>query len=688
MSSLFFRAVHRVCRTAPTSTAIIESGLVAAFLTTVLLSFYGMLGEPLAYAGVFAASWVFLFQCMRCDAFSPWTPTPASRWEVMAICGMIGGLCLLACFMSPDSADEQRTKLARMIISTRTGSAWDTARMDPLAVMYFFPAAYYMVFTAIEGLRLIPAAYSIINALLVVGSMLNLWLLFGPQRNVRHLYYLALFFAAPQFVFSGLAGHEEGLTLFLATRAAVWFIAAPLTARSVACGMLAAILGVGVKLTTAVFLPGMLLLFLCYFGGKERVRACLHPRVMLWALAAGVLATLVVLLPDMMTNHDHGITFAQQRARLAAYHTAKDIGCAAAHFYLRLFELGTDIVRNIITSVRMDLTALAPDYQFMPSRCVHDSTALINYFMPDAMIRENTQFGALPLVAAAALFLLPAKQKRWAAAAWAILLASIAAYSTLLMYWSGTGRYFMIGILTLLPPFVCLMDALSARSRRAQRTVATLLLLPACAIWINFADTIPRRILRGDRVTYMAGDLAPALATLTEGKVNIYFNDLMSFYTLVRLIPSRDVWMKNAILPDATNIIALPQRYSPRTNWHNPFWILPVPSRDGEFRFVQKTRPVFGNIVPTAFYIGKPGLALSSGGVALHRYTPGESIATWGTRLGNTYRVQQAPGREETLYFIREGEHAKGLCIAQTGAGDIRWSVDATMAACRQFNGV
>jgi hypothetical protein len=686
------RLVHGLCTIAEPATAVMESAIFAAFATTLLLSFYGALGQPLLYAGTFAV-FVFLFMRWMGATVAHRVPLEGSRFQYYAIAFVLFGLLFLACFMSPDSADEQRTKLARMIIATDTGTLWDTSRIDKMAVMYFFPAAYYTIFTAIDAMRLMPAFYSIMNALLVMGAVLNVWLLFGHERSIKHLFYLVLFFAAPQFMFTGLAGHEEGLTLFLATRAAVWLIVKPVDFKTVFFFLLCAVLAVAVKMTTAIFLSGALLMLLLYFGGKERLMQWLRPKTIGYALIALVPIGLIVALPDLLTNHNNGVTFAGQQARLAAYHKATDAGCAIAQFYLRLFELGIDVVRNFVTFVRLDLTAYAPIFEFMPKRCVHDSTALMNYFMPDAMIRENVQFGALPWVAFAALFMVQTSKKKWVAAAWGLFLFATAVYSIKLMYWSGTGRYFMIGILGLLPAFLLFMNALETKPLRLQRGIALFLLLPAMFVFISLADNIPRRILRGDRVTYLAGDLAPALHALKEGKVNIYFNDLMPFYTLLRLIPSRDVWMKDGLMADATNIIAIPKTYSSRTNWHNDFWMLPVPSARGEFIYVraqaEKKKQIFGNIVPTAFYIGKPNVpANKEGATSLHRYTRGDSVEKWVKSLGAQYGLETAANKEAALYFIREINNPFGLCMVKASDNAVVWHIEESFASCRSWGGV
>lgn len=687
-------AVRKCCANAELATAVMESAIFAAFTTTLLLSFYGALGEPLLYIATFTACTLLFLQLtgMRTVCPAP-TAAEAPAFQYYVIAGVVFGLLLLACFMSPDSADEQRTKLARMMIAVKTGSAWDTSRMDPMAVMYFFPAAYYVIFTAIEATHLMPAAYAIINALLVVGSLLNLWLLFGRERSITYLFYLTLFIAAPQFMFTGLAGHEEGLTLFLSTRAALWLITKPVDFRAVFFFLLCAVLAVAVKMTTAVFLPGVLLLLLLYFGGKERFMAWVHPKTIGYALVALVPIGLIVALPDLMTNQNHGITFAGQQARLAAYHKATDVGCAISQFYLRLFELGFDFIRNFIAFVRADLTAFAPIFDFMPKRCVHDSTAAINYFMPNAMIRENVQFGLLPVVAFAALFVVKPDKKKWVAAAWGLFLVSTAIYSVKLMYWSGTGRYFIVGMIGLLPAFLLLMEAMETKSIRKQRAVATVLLLPAVFVFISSADNIPRRILRGDRITYLAGALAPALHELKDGKVNIYFNDLMPFHTLLRLIPSRDVWMKDTLMPDATNIIAIPKIYSKHTNWHNDFWILPVPATQGEFVYVpthaEKKKQLFGNIVPTAFYIGRLGVpAHQEAAVSLHHYTPGDNVEQWAKSLGKQYGVERVSNQEASLYFIRETRAPVGLCLTKAADNKVVWSIEKNLQSCRSVGGI
>ncbi len=690
MFSILKRFVNWLCRAAEPITGGAESAIFGAFLTTMLLSFYGLLGSPMLYAGCFAASTIVFIHLIGVPRIAPTTQAPAEgpRFYYYAIGGIVLGLVLLACFMSPDSADEQRVKLARMVFATKTGSAWETSHVDSLSVMYFFPSVYYVVFTAIHALHLIPIFYAIINAVLVVASLLNLWLLFGRERTLKHLFWVTLFIAAPQFLFSGLGGHEEALTLFLVTRAAVWLIVKPLDFRAIFFLLLCSAIAVSVKLTTGIFLPGALLMLLLYFGGKERLVQWFHPRVIGLALVALVPIILLALLPDQLTNANHGITFDGQMKRLAAYHKSHgDMGCAAAHFYLRLFELGIDGIRNYITFLRLHVTSYIPGngIDLMPSRCVFDSTALIEYFMPFSLTRENSQFGLIPIVAFAALFLARPKSKPLAAACWALFLISTAVYSVKLMFWSGTGRYFMIGVVMLLPAFLITLEAIERYHIRIQRAIAWLLLLPPCFIFITLADHIPQYIFRGDRLTHMAKDVVPKLHQLKEGRVNIYFNDLMSFYTLLRAIPAVDVWAKNELMENATNVIALPKTYSKSINWHNDFWLLPVPSPQGEFTPMGRTYGTFGNVVPSAFYMGMPHHPVK-GGAELRRYYPGEAIVPWVKTLGNNYDVQTAARGSETLYFIQDKNTTTGLCLVQSGQA-VRWFIDRNFPSCRSYMG-
>ena len=178
------------------------------------------------------------------------------------------------------------------------------------------------------------------------------------------------------------------------------------------------------------------------------------------------------------------------------------------------------------------------------------------------------------------------------------------------------------------------------------------------------------------------GDIAQPLSTIT-GKANIYYNDLMPFYTLLRFIPSHDVSLKKEFVSGATNVIAVPREYSDNTNWHDDFWLLPVPSARGEYVPMGKTRKNFGNVVPTAFYMGIPGVAARQQGSAeIHKFAPHQNIALWARLIGKQHEAYPIPAKEAVQHYVSSAGSSEGLCVFETQGGVLFWHID-TRDACR-----
>ena len=666
---------------APQLTAALESLIIAGFFSTLLLSFYGWMGKPWLFALAMLALAACTYRVMAparhtCKiADAPWPV-----FERRLIIGLLLFFVFLSFFITPGSSDGNRIKLTRMLLGVYTGSAWDSSRIDPLSIMYTAPAPYYFIMSFVEALQLPRIGYAIFNTALIFGSALNIFLLLPPtQRSLRMASWVFLFFLAPQFLFSGLSEHEDALTLFLATRAAVWLIAMPPSPRSLFFFLLACALSVGIKYSTLVFLPFALLALWLSFAPAGQLRTWLTARHLLLAPAVALVIGFVVLIPDALVSAGRGLTIADQMTHVSSYHVGK-AGCMPAHFLLRLFELGFDAFRVWINFLKLDITHTLPDYHFMPQGCAMEDTSLKSYFTPTSLTRDYTQYGYLPWVALAGLAA-PGRARKFAAFSLGAFLLSVAIYTKAFTFWIGTGRYFIVGVLALFPAYWAAMTFFAQKpSARVQKIVLVLLAAPAVLIFARMSDAVPRMISKGDRYTSYLEDIAPALKQI-NGKTNIYFNDLMLYYTLLKLIPSQDITLLKQFVPDATNIIAVPRIYSSDTNWHDDYWLIPLPDSHGDFYYMGPVKKAFGNRVPVAFYMGIPGKpATVENTVRLVHFSREDTLEHWLKSLSTRYHISAI---EKGVFYIHEKMQPQdsGLCLMQQ-AEALRWKM-SPRAECK-----
>lgn len=656
----------------------LQALIFGAFSTSVALSFFNALNQPLLYAVVFALSSFAFASFDRSVKTSPHTlahyPSNDFIPSILIISGCL--LVLLAFFMMPISDDGQRIKLARIIMGVKTGSAWITSSVDTHSTMYIMPAPFFLIFTPIEALRLPQFSYALFNTFLIIGSLVNLSLLFGRALSLQTVLYLTLFMLAPQFMFAGLTEHEDALTFFLATRTLYWLIAKPPTLESIFFAALCGILAVATKYTTIVFLPFALIALMLAYGDRDTIRAWFTPKTIFTAIILAVPIAFLVFLPDMKVDAARNTSVVDQIKYLGKLHGASTSHCGAGHFALRWFEWLIDPLRMNLNVLNKNLTAYIPEGSLLPAGCTHDDASFRYYVTPNLLVRESTQFGWIPIVALASLFVARGRQHRTALISILLFTVSVAIYSFSFSFWSGTGRYFMVGMLILIPAFVIAVETLKERVSEKIFVLLVLILLgPATLVFIRSEsglNKLPRIIRDGNLLEERAAGILPTLRQM-HGPVNIYFNDLMSFYMMLRQIPSQDVYLKKELLPNTPNILALPQENSPETNWHDDYWLLPIPSARGDFTFMGPTHHNIGNKVPTTFYIGTPNHSVDTADAFTIVHFPCElKVETWLKSLGTSYHSRRVATKEGNVYFIQHGDSKNGLCLKTKGQ-DITW---------------
>lgn len=688
MGRLLQKFVGRFYSTAPAVTGLLEALIFSAFFTGLLLSFYRLLGEPLAYAAMLA-SLMAGFMALG-GAHKQCLPAPAetklSRADIFehgVVAFLIGYLALFMFFSPPVSDDEQRAKLMRMLLGVYQGSAWDVSRVDNLSVVYYFPSPYYLIYSLVEALRLPTAFYSIFSAALMLGSLLNLAMLLKAPRLMTALFPLALFFFAPEFLFIALSAHEEALIFFLSTRAAFWLSRETPSLRAVFMAVLCGALAIAIKPSTALFLPFALMVLMLHVGGKPLVMAWLRPKTLAVAALMLVPVAIILLIPDMMVSGAMGHTLADQIERISKYHVSSRMECGLAHFGLRLFEFGFDPVRTVIGFLSLNLSLVMPEgFDFMPKGCSHDDTTLRYYTAPNLLIRETVAYGTVPLIPLLGLFFANGRQRGFILLCIGLFLLTVALYSFRLMFWSGTARYFIVGMLILLPAFLLSLQAMRERfhNKIFYYLVVTGLLVPAYCVMFK-SDISFTTIRHQNALQQRSNPLKPLLAEV-RGPINIYFNDLLPYFTLMRLMPSRDVWLKREIKPDMANLIAIPQAYSGATNWHDTFYLLPIPSPQGQFVSAGPGIMAFGNRVPNAFFLSNPGMDIApAAAFSIHRYTPGTPLSGWVRSLGADYQLKSETAGRMTYSFVRQRGASTGLCL-EMAAGELSWSI-ALPERCR-----
>ncbi len=680
-------------RLAEGAPALVEAVVFAAFFTTLLLSCFGLLGSPVAYGiCLILLSKAWLVLAGRSPLVSrPFDSQFAQPFLFYVIAFFLLFLIVQSFFTPPASSDGLRIKLPRILLGVEYGAAWATTQVDALSLMYYTPAPFYFIFTPIEALHLPQAFYSIANTALLLGALLSMLQLFKPERRtIPTLFILVLFFSAPQFLFGALSEHEDVLTLFLSARAVVWLAARPPAAKSLAIGLWYGILAVAVKYSTAVFLPFAVLVLAGYFYGKERVLQLLRPKTVLMAALFLPPLSLLAFLPDILVAASRNMTVFDHMHRMSQYHVESVTNCGLHHFLLRMAEFLLDGFRMLVGIVPMDFASGASQTDFMPKGCAHESTSLAAFLPSGTFMRENTGFGFVCLVAFMSLFLAKGKARTVALASLLCFTASVAVYSYSFVYWSGISRYFVVGMLILPPAFMIATERLQAiTSPKHFRWGAEIFLLPVLLVMLKSnagLNKTPAIIGRGDTYSYRAGGILPALKTV-EGRANIYFNDVMSFYTLLRVIPSNQVSLKKEIIPGVTNIVALPKSYTNGTNWHDDYWLLPIPSAQGDFVFMGPVKKSFGNVVPTAFFMNRtPKTPAALQGHDIRRYEKKQSPAAWVRGLGKAYRLQTFTVSETAKhYFIYRQDDAaqNGLCMQWQEAGVVSWYI-GTPAMCKE----
>jgi hypothetical protein len=662
---------------------LIEGFIYASFLTATLLSFPSQLGNPYMFAAMLGLTcWVVCRLIPTTSGTQPLIISHGERTYVLIILTSLGMLLFFSLFTAPISSDGQRIKLARIIMNVYSGSAWDVSRVDSHSSMYQFPSAYYLIYTFIEALHLPKLAYGLFNSIMVIGSFFTVMQM-GKHLRAVELLCVLVFLAAPQIIFAALSEQEEALTLFLSIRAAYWLISGRPPVSLVMAGI-AGGMAVGSKYSVATFLPITTLVFLAYFSNRQHIARSFTPKHLLLATPVVIAFIALIFLPDILVSQASGKGFLSQITALSAIHQARDTSCWLPHAGLRFFEMLVDYPNSLLSLTGLSISHLLPEYSFLPKYCTSDPTLLASYIHSDELSRTSVQFGIIPFFSLIALFLSRGKERWIATISVVAFIGAVLLFTSRFTYWMQTGRYFIVAYLALMPAFLISMQALLRRFTKTYiHAILIVIAIPAMTVFVHSEVDIKaagNNFLKGDYYSRQANVLSSGLAPVT-GPANIYFNDIMSFHSLLKIIPSRDVTLHKTLTADRTNIVAVPAVYDNRTNLHEAEWMLPIPDDAGQYVFIGNTGNFYGNSVPTKFF--RNLLPEDNNLVQRFRlvYVPPSIVpGDWAAVVPNL-KVTPVVNAKHRVHFISL-DHAsgKGICVF-TSSNSMTWYVGA--APCK-----